>query len=74
MPRTLPELEVMVEQLRAENARQQEAIKNLQTIVGVGSAPAPAVSLQRIADLLTPLSEHAKNILAVQAGALGVRK
>jgi len=73
MARSLPEIEVLVEQLRAENARQQEAIKNLQAIVGVGTAPAPAVSLQRIADLLTPLSEHAKNILAVQAGSFGVR-
>lgn len=74
MPRSLAELDVIVTQLQAENARQQEQIKALQAVVGVGTAPAPAVSLQKIAAALEPLSQHAGRILAVQAGALGVRQ
>lgn len=80
MPRTpfevdqiLNQQQVLIGQLQTENARQQEQIRNLQAIVGVGTAPAPAVSLAAIAKLLEPIAGHAANILAVQSGALGVR-
>ena len=73
MPRTPAEVDVVLNQLVAENAKQAEQIKNLQAIVGVGTAPAPAVSLAAIAKLLEPISGHATNILAVQSGAMGVR-
>lgn len=80
MPRTpaevdqiLSQQQVLIGQLQTENARQQEQIRNLQAIVGVGTAPAPAVSLAAIAKLLEPIAGHATNILAVQSGALGVR-
>ena len=73
MPRTPAEIDVVLNQLLAENAKQAEQIKNLQAIVGVGTAPAPAVSLAAIAKLLEPIAGHATNILAVQSGALGVR-
>ena len=74
MPRTLMELDSIVALLQAENAKQAEQIRNLQAIVGVGTAPAPAVSLAKIASELEPIAEHTRNILAVQSGALGVRK
>lgn len=74
MPRTLSELDSIVTLLQAENAKQQEQIKNLQAVVGVGTAPTPAVSLAKIAAELEPIAEHTRNILAVQSGALGVRK
>ena len=74
MPRTPTEVDVLLNQLVAENAKQAEQIKNLQAVVGIGTAPAPAVSLAKIASELEPIAEHTRNILAVQSGALGVRK
>jgi len=73
MPRTPAEVDVVLNQLMAENAKQAEQIKNLQAIVGVGTAPAPAVSLAAIAEELKPIAVYTKKILAVQGGALGVK-
>jgi len=59
-------LKARVDRLTTQSNEQARKIAELE------KAGSP-VQLQRIAELLEPVSKHAKNILAVQSGAVGVR-
>ena len=59
-------LKARVDRLTTQGNEQARKIAELEK---AGSA----VQLQRLVELLEPVSNHAKNILAVQLGAMGVR-
>jgi predicted amino acid racemase len=79
VPRTLQQVDL-------DLARAEATIKRLQDLVveqgtrlamvekALAAAPTVAESLAKIAGSMDPLAKHAGNILAVQAGSLGVRR
>lgn len=69
-----PEVKRLIDTQAALNAAQAKQIAALVARVEQLERQAPAFVLGEIRDLLRPLSAHAGRILAVQAGALGVRQ
>lgn len=73
MPMTQQQMEQAILLLQAESGRQKALISE-QAVRIKTLENAPVSQLAEIVTLLQPVSTHAANILAVQAGSMGVRQ